>query len=295
MNILDKAEKMYKKKGVRNAVTCAAVIVSALLQSFVIQTFIRPAELLSGGFTGVAILVDMAASKFGMSFPTSLGMLVFNLPVAALCSRSISKRFTAFSLLQVCTSSIFLQIFHFSPLFDDVVLNVVFGGFLLGISIVVALKGNASTGGTDFIALYVSNKTGRSIWGEVFVGNCVLFCIFGMAFGWLNAAYSILFQFISTKTISTFHHRYDRVTLQVTTLKGDEIMKEYVSAFRHGISALDAIGGYSRKKMFVLHTVISSYELDDVIRLMREVDPHVIINVFKTDQFFGSFYRAPMD
>ena len=251
MNILDKAEKMYKKKGVRNAVTCAAVIVSALLQSFVIQTFIRPAELLSGGFTGIAILVDMAASKFGMSFPTSLGMLVFNLPVAALCSRSISKRFTAFSLLQVCTSSIFLQIFHFSPLFDDVVLNVVFGGFLLGISIVVALKGNASTGGTDFIALYVSNKTGRSIWGEVFVGNCVLFCIFGM--------------------------------------------KEYVSAFRHGISALDAIGGYSRKKMFVLHTVISSYELDDVIRLMREVDPHVIINVFKTDQFFGSFYRAPMD
>ncbi|WP_251491568.1 YitT family protein [Otoolea muris] len=295
MNILDKAEKMYKKKGVRNVVTCAAVIVSALLQSFVIQTFIRPAELLSGGFTGIAILVDMAASKFGMSFPTSLGMLVFNLPVAALCSRSISKRFTAFSLLQVCTSSIFLQIFHFSPLFDDVVLNVVFGGFLLGISIVVALKGNASTGGTDFIALYVSNKTGRSIWGEVFVGNCVLFCIFGMAFGWLNAAYSILFQFISTKTISTFHHRYDRVTLQVTTLKGDEIMKEYVSAFRHGISALDAIGGYSRKKMFVLHTVISSYELDDVIRLMREVDPHVIINVFKTDQFFGSFYRAPMD
>ena len=47
--------------------------------------------------------------------------------------------------------------------------------------------------------------------------------------------------------------------------------------------------------MFVLHTVISSYEMDDVIRLMREVDPHVIINVFKTDQFFGSFYRAPME
>ena len=122
MNILDKAEKMYKKKGVRNAVTCAAVIVSALLQSFVIQTFIRPAELLSGGFTGIAILVDMAASKFGMSFPTSVGMLVFNLPVAALCSRSISKGFTALTLLQVCTSSIFLQIFLFSRLLVDVVL-----------------------------------------------------------------------------------------------------------------------------------------------------------------------------
>ena len=59
MNMLEKAEKMYKKKAVRNAVTCAAVLVSALLQSFVIQTFIRPAELLSGGFTGIAILVDI--------------------------------------------------------------------------------------------------------------------------------------------------------------------------------------------------------------------------------------------
>ena len=38
----------------------------------------------------------------------------------------------------------------------------------------IALKGNASSGGTDFIALYVSNKTGRSIWGQVFIGNCVL-------------------------------------------------------------------------------------------------------------------------
>jgi len=295
MKIKEQAAQMQKRKAIRNVITFLAVLISAFLQSFVIQTFIRPAELLSGGFTGIAILADMAASKFGLSFPTSLGMLVFNIPVAVLCSRSISKRFTAFSLLQVCLSSIFLQIFHFSPLFDDPVLNVIFGGFLLGIAIVAALKGNASTGGTDFIALYVSNKTGRSIWGQVFVGNCVLFCIFGLAFGWMNAAYSILFQFIVTKTISAFHHRYDRVTLQVTTMKGDEMMKEYVSAFRHGISAVEAIGGYSRKKMFVLHTVISSYEVGDVIRLMRDVDPHVIINVFKTDQFYGKFYQAPME
>jgi len=291
----EQAAQMMKRKAVRNAITFLAVLVSAFLQSFVIQTFIRPAGFLSGGFTGIAILADMAASKFGFSFPTSLGMLAFNIPVAVLCSRSISKRFTAFSLVQVCLSSMFLQMFRFTPMFDDPVLNVIFGGFLLGIAIVAALKGNASTGGTDFIALYVSNKTGRSIWGQVFVGNCVLFCIFGMIFGWMNAAYSILFQFIVTKTISAFHHRYDRVTLQVTTIKGDEMMREYVHAFRHGISAVEAIGGYSRKKMYVLHTVISSYEVADVIRLMREVDPHVIINVFKTTQFYGKFYQAPME
>ena len=102
-------------------------------------------------------------------------------------------------------------------------------------------------------------------------------------------------QFVVTRTISAFHHRYDRVTLQVTTLYGNEIMEEYVRHFRHGISCVDAVGGYSRRPMCLLHTVVSSYEQADVIHLMREVDPHVIINVFKTDQFFGKFYQAPIE
>ena len=49
----------YKKNiMVRRLITIAAVIVSALLQTYVIQAFIRPANLLSSGFTGVAILID---------------------------------------------------------------------------------------------------------------------------------------------------------------------------------------------------------------------------------------------
>ena len=53
--------------------------------------------------------------------------------------------------------SFLLKVLTFPMVFDDIVLNVVFGGFLYGVSIVIALKGNASTGGTDFIALYFSS------------------------------------------------------------------------------------------------------------------------------------------
>ena len=60
-------------------------------------------------------------------------------------------------------ASFFLKVCHYTPLFDDLTLNVIFGGVLYGLSVVLSLKGNASTGGTDFIALYVSNKTGKSI------------------------------------------------------------------------------------------------------------------------------------
>ena len=204
-------------------------------------------------------------------------------------------RFTFYSMMQVVLASFFLKVLHFEPLFNDVLLDVIFGGFLYGIAIAIALRGNASTGGTDFIALYVSNKTGRSIWEYVFAGNVVILCIFGYMFGWLHAGYSILFQFVSTKAISAFHHRYERVTLQITTTQAEQVIKAYVKQYRHGISCVDAVGGYSHKKMYLLHTVVSSYEVNDIVHLMREVDEHVIVNMLKTENFYGGFYQAPIE
>ena len=286
----------YKKNIlVRRLITILAVVASALLQTYVIQAFIRPANLLSSGFTGVAILIDRIASLYGHNISTSLGMLVLNIPVAILCSRSISMRFTFYSMLQVFLASFFLKICSFQPLFNDVLLDVVFGGFLYGLSIAIALRGNASTGGTDFIALYVSNKTGRSIWEYVFAGNCVILCIFGYMFGWLYAGYSIVFQFITTKTISTFHHRYERVTMQITTTIPELVIDMYVDHYRHGISCIQGYGGFSKKKMYLLHTVVSSYEVADIANLLREADPRIIINVLNTEEFYGSFYMAPME
>ncbi len=280
---------------VRRLITLGAVFASAFLQAYAIQVFVRPANLLSGGFTGVAILFDAIAGVYGRSFSISLGMLVLNIPVALLCCKSISTWFTFFSLLQVFLASFFLEVFHFSPMFDDLMLNVVFGGFVYGMCIVVALRGNASTGGTDFIALFVSNKTGRSIWEYVFVGNVMILCIFGYISGWQYAGYSIIFQFVSTKTISAFHHRYERVTLQVTTTKAEEVIQEYVSKYRHGISCVEAMGGYSKKKMYLLHTVVSSYEAAEIVRLMHSKDPNIIVNILKTENFFVGFYQAPLD
>ena len=285
---------LKKNRMIYRLITLVSVVVSAVLQTYVIQAFIRPSGLLSGGFTGIAILLDKIASLYGKSFSTSLGMLVLNIPVAVLCSRSISLRFTFYSLVQVFLSSFLLKVCHFTPIFDDLMLNVIFGGFLYGLSIAIALKGNASTGGTDFIALYVSNKTGRSIWQYVFTGNVAILSLYGLLFGWQYAGYSILFQFVSTRTISTFHHRYERVTLQITTKNAQDIIKAYVSHYRHGISCVDAVGGYSGQKMYLLHTVVSSYEVGEIVALMRIQDPQIIVNMIRTENFYGKFYQAPL-
>lgn len=289
-------KQLNQYKEFRNLVTLCAVILSGFMQAAIIQVFMRPLNLLSSGFTGVAILVEKITSTyFGFTFSTSLGMLVLNIPIALFCCKSISKRFTFFSLLQVIIASFFLKVIHFEAVFDDRLLNIIFGGLLYGMQAVIALKANASTGGTDFIALYISNKKNKSIFSYVFIFNACLLIIFGMMFGWENAGYSILFQFISTKTIDTFYNRYARMTLQITTSKPDAVIQCLIKNYRHGLSRVDGIGGYSGRNISLIHVVVSSYEVGEMVALMRTVDPHVIVNVMKTENFYGGFYLKPIE
>ena len=284
-----------KKIKKRDLISFACVFCSSLIMAATTKTFVRPAHLLSGGFMGIALLVDMIADLFGKSIPTAFTLVVLNVPVALICAKKISKRFVFFSLLQVFLTSFLLQIIPNYPLFDEQVLNVVFGGYIWGMSIVLALKAGASSGGTDFIALYFANKNGREIWMQVFAFNAMILCVFGVIFGFDKAGYSILFQFISTKTISTFHTRYKRVMLHIYTVKKDEVVDTYLEKFHHGITALDGYGGYSHHPVTYLTAIVSSYEVGDVLETLKETDPKIIVSVTKVENFIGRFYNKPLD
>ena len=284
-----------KKIKKRDLISFACVFCSSLIMAATTKTFVRPAHLLSGGFMGIALLVDMIADLFGKSIPTAFTLVVLNVPVAIICAKKISKRIVFFSLSQVFLTSFLLQIIPNYPLFDEQVLNVVFGGYIWGMSIVLALKAGASSGGTDFIALYFANKNGREIWMQVFDFNAMILCVFGVIFGFDKAVYSILFQFISTKTISTFHTRYKRVMLHIYTVKKDEVVDTYLEKFHHGITALDGYGGYSHHPVSYLTAIVSSYEVGDVLEALKETDPKIIVSVTKVENFIGRFYNKPLD
>lgn len=87
-----------KSKKMRYLYTFIAVLSSSLLQTFAIKTFVQSAGLLSSGFTGVAILIDRIASLYGGHISTSFALIALNLPVALLCYKSISPKFTFFLL-----------------------------------------------------------------------------------------------------------------------------------------------------------------------------------------------------
>ena len=111
--------KWKKDRRVRIGMTLAAVIISALIQTYALQVFVRPAGIISGGFTGMAMLVERLGGLWGLNIPMQVTMVALNIPVALMCCRGISIRFTVFSLVQVFLSSIFLQVFNFTPIFTD--------------------------------------------------------------------------------------------------------------------------------------------------------------------------------
>lgn len=294
--LYERALSLGRFASVRRIVTTICVVVSALMQAYVIEAFIDPANLLAGGFTGIALLLDRIASLMGLSFPTSVGVLVLNIPVAIACWRSISKRFVLFSMLQVALLSLFLNIFEFPAILPgDTVLEVLFGGVLIGLSTVLALKGGASTAGTDFIALYVSNRTGRTIWTAVFVGNCLMLLVFGAIFGWRPAAYSIVFQFIATKTVDEFYHRYQRSAMFITTKRPTDVARAYTQEMDHGASIINATGAFTGEPVGIIHAVLSTYEVSDATKLVRAVDPRAVISVVPNESFVGNFRHAGID
>lgn len=288
--------KQYLKsktgKTLLSLITC---ICSSLLQAIAIQAFIEPSHLISGGITGLALLLNSVSKSIQLPITTSIWIILLNAPLAMICYKYVSKRFAFYSTLNFVLTSILLGIVRIQPLFDDIILNISFGGFISAMSVVIALKGHASTGGTDFIALYFSNKYNKAIWEYIFIGNVIMIIIFGFTTNWINAGYTILFQFIATRTVATFHTRYQRITLQITTTLPNEVITSYVSNFKHGITVLNGYGGYSKKPVSMLTTVVSSYEVSDVIDCIKIIDPNVIINVFTTKDFVGSFHHQPLD
>ncbi|QTU83013.1 YitT family protein [Carnobacteriaceae bacterium zg-C25] len=273
-------------------ISIGAVVAASFLQTFVLQAVLNPAHLLPGGFLGLGVLVENVT---GGAVPFSVVSWGLNFIVAGFCYKGISKRFTLLTLFQVTLSTFFLSVFNFEPIIDDVMLAVLVGGVLTGMYIVIALQGNASTGGTDFIALYVSNKKGRAIWQYVFIFNTCLLILFGFQKGFELAGYSIVFQFVTTKTIENFHNRYDQLTLQITTNYPEKVMNYYFDKHHHGMTCLEAVGGYTHRRTYILQTIVSAYEVKEITQGIIETDPAAIINVMRTKQFIGNFYRQAQD
>lgn len=162
-------------------------------------------------------------------------------------------------------------------------------------AISLCLHADATSGGTDFIAIYFSEKYGVDTWNYIFAANVVVLIIAGGLFGWNEALYSIIFQFTSTQLLRLLYKRYQKETLFIITAKPEEVYQSIREVTHHDATIFKGIGCYRKQECNMLYSVIGSDEIRIVVTKIREVDETAFINIMKTEQITGRFYKRPND
>ena len=281
---------------VRLSLRFLLVTAGAILMAVNLNTFVYTAGLLPGGFTGISLLIQEVFSKFlKIKIPFALFYWGLNIVPALICFRYVGKRFTLLSIWAIIASGLFTDLIPGLKVTDDVMLCTIFGGIVNGLAISLCLLAGATSGGTDFISIYVSEKTGRSIWNHIFVFNVIVLGIFGLLFGWSRALYSIIFQFVSTQILNTLYKRYQKSTILIITEKPDEIVQIIREVTGHDATLFTGKGCYQGAERRMLYTVVSSDEEDKLLRSIKKTDPCAFVNILQTKMLKGNFIMKRQD
>ena len=151
------------------------VTFGAAVMAVNLKTFVYTAGLLPGGFTGISLLLQELFIKFfNFKIPFTVFYWGLNIVPALICFRYVGKRFTLLSVWAIIASGLITDIIPSFTVTDDVMLCAIFGGIVNGAAISLCLLAGATSGGTDFISIYVSEKTGHSIWNWILIFNVVI-------------------------------------------------------------------------------------------------------------------------
>lgn len=272
------------------------ITAGAILMAFNLVSFVRTAGLFPGGFTGLSLLIqEICAHYVGIHVPYFVLSLTLNIIAAAICFRYIGRHFALFSMLSVAITSVLTDLIPTFAVASDPLLNSVFGGIVNGAAISLCLRADASTGGTDFISIYLAEKSGRDAFNIILAGNVVMLSIAGALFGWERALYSMVFQFCTTQTLHTLFHRYQHRTMWIVTDMPEEVYGIIRDDTHHAATLFQGTGLYKNEPRSMIYTVLSGDDVRRVVHDVRKVDPHAFINTQRTDSLTGRFYRRPQD
>ena len=279
-----------KKDGKRILVICLA----SLLIAVNTKTFVRTGDLFPGGVMGITILIQhIVESFFQVELPYTVVNLLLNAFPIYIGFRFIGKKFTLYSCLMIVLSSILTDIIPAYAMTYDILLISIFGGILNGAAVSMCLLMNATSGGTDFIAIYLSDKKGVDSFNVILGVNMVILGIAGVLFGWDRALYSIIFQYVSTQVLHMLYKKYQQATLFIVTNKAKQVCNAIYKVSQHGATIMESEGSYEGQERSMVYSVVSSAESKKVVDFVKRIDPDAFINVVRTEQLQGKFYHKP--
>ena len=272
------------------------ILLASVIMAVNIKSFIRAGNLIPGGFNGVTLLIQQVGKEFfGLSIPFTMVNLLLNAIPVVISFKFIGKKFTGHSCLMIVVSGILTDMVPAWPVPEDILLIAIFGGLINALAISLCLFANATSGGTDFIAIFLSEKYSIDSWNYIFAGNVVILGIAGALFGWDKALYSIIFQYTSTQVLHVLYKRYQKQTLIIVTKRPEDVYEAIAEITHHDATLIKGEGCYSKQECDVLYSVVGRDEVSKVVNTVRETDPQAFVNMIRTENLAGRFYQRPND
>ncbi|WP_226891989.1 YitT family protein [Paraclostridium bifermentans] len=251
------------------------------IMSVGLNMFLEPYMIASGGLTGLAIVL-----KNIFNTPLWLINLVFNIPLFIFGVKILGKKDAIKTLIGILLLTFFLKVTE--PLTsafqtNDILLSAIAGGIVVGISLGMLFRIDASTGGTE-LACLILNKVFPfiSISVFMFIIDGLVIILAGLVSKNIQIAlYAIISLYISVKICDTIVEGFDfSKSFIIITDNPDEISDSIMKNLERGVTFLEGRGGYSKQKKDVLLVVVSRREEVILRKLVNEIDPlaFVIIN-----------------
>lgn len=289
-------QKVASSKKWRNIVNIIFILLGSLILAINMNTFVEQGNLVPGGFSGLSKLIQRVGLKYyDVKISFTLLNVIFNAVPAVFAYRLVGKKFTVFSCLSLLVVSVLVDELPVIPITGDILLISVFGGILNGLGLSLILNNNASSGGTDFIAMSLSNKYKVSTFNYMLLFSAVIILISGRLFGMDKALYSIIFQFCNTQVINTFYKKYKKKTLLIVTDNPAAISADLLELTNHSSTILKGFGSYTAHKKYLIYTVLSDSDVRKMKKQIHQQYPDTFVNVINSSDVVGNFYIQPFE
>lgn len=270
------------------------VILGTLIQAIGLRIFLIPANLASGGVSGIAQMIN-----YYTNWP--IGMMVFigNLPLFVMGWRFLGgRRFALRTALAIATLSFFTDAVLWLPFFPrnglthDIVLNSLYGAVVAGIGYGLVYRGQGTSGGSDILARILNHYRGIPITQSYLITDTAVILGAGFIFGWDKALYAVITLYVSGLVVDTTLEGSGtvRTALIVTNqpqIVADKILKE----MERGVTILAGTGAYTGKDRPVLYTVVTRSEVQMLKTIVHEADAQAFMVIGAAHEALGEGFQ----
>ena len=270
------------------------IIIGSFILAASLVLFITPYKIVPGGVYGISIVLHYL---FGT--PVGLMALCFDIPLTLIGLKILGHRFgfktvLGFSLTAIFTDTL-TYFWGYEPLVQgDALLSSIFGGVLLGIGLGLIFKAEATSGGSDIIAMIINKRTKIPLGQLIIIVDSVI-VLFGLVVfqDWKIPLYSWIVIFITGKVIDIVLEglSYDK-SLFIISDKHEEIRDKIINNLNRGGTYIDGRGMFSMTERKIIFTVVSRRELALLQEYIHKIDPYAFMTVIDATEILGEGFRS---